>query len=72
MILNSKLEELKRKFNTNTTRVQLVCDFDKSDELYDLLEKHYSDLYENVDLDKTFPQRLKLYSKNYEIILRNQ
>lgn len=61
-------KELNKKFNTNISRVQLVCDFDKSDELYYLLEKHYSDLYVNVNLDETFPQRLKLYSKNYEII----
>lgn len=61
-------KELNRKFNTNNSRVQLVCDFDESNKLYDLLEKHHSGLYENVDLDETFPQRLKLYSKNYEII----
>lgn len=61
-------KELKRKFDTNTTRVQFVCDFDKSNALYDLLEKHYSDSYRKVDLEKTFPKRLELYSKNYEII----
>ena len=61
-------KELKKKLDTNTSRVQFICEFDKSDKLYDLLEKQPSSLYENVDLEETFPQRLKLYSKNYEII----
>lgn len=61
-------KELKRKFNTNISRVQFVCNFNESDKLYSLLEKHSAYSYIKEDLEKTFPKRLELYSKNYEII----